>query len=748
MSILLVEAQHPEKGQAYAALTRYFPEEHIACATKLLQVSRRMATDTWDLLVVATRVFDATALDVLELFPRENQAPPMILLSKTGVDPIDMEMLHRGFHNLVIASEEGMARLAPLAQQVIACSRKVKERDQRYKDLEGFFTLTLEMLCILDMEADFQRFNPAFDFSLGYGAQELSNCNLFDLVHPDDRIAAHVWWKKLSEGQTDQSFCLRVQRKNRSYAHLLWNAAPVPDQGLIYATARDMSTSVEAERELRAKATHYHGMVDNLPFPVFTANKEGVIQTFNAVGEAEFGYRQSELFGVRFTKIFEGLKNISIVLKSAQKKSRTLELQANSKAGTLFPVKLHLNAFQEGKKTQYLGLIQKVQTTRHMEQNEWLAQHQRYRANQVESMKVVASSIAHDFSNLLSPMAGYTEIALADLDRLHPARESLNLVMAASTKARKTIENIYTRSKRHQPRASLDIQRAVANTLTMIDGLCPKHVEIVSQLESFDGVAVMADLSLINLLMFNLAQNSFEAIGEQPGRLEVTLKNVELQPRELIGAYHLKEGSYALLQFSDSGPGMEAEMVTKVVQPFYSKKPQAQHMGMGLTVCQKISKRLGGEMVIEGRGNPGLITKVYLPLVRQTMDNTSASRLKLLVVDDEREVTTMLKEVLERNDYNVTACNSGQEALDLFRNNVDSYDLVITDHRMPDISGIRVAEIMTHMRSNLPVILISGYGGEELENDMVASGVYKFLMKPVSTRSLLNVIKEATTVIN
>ena len=253
----------------------------------------------------------------------------------------------------------------------------------------------------------------------------------------------------------------------------------------------------------------------------------------------------------------------------------------------------------------------------------------------------------------------------------------------------------------------------------------------------------MADPNMISLMMLNIAQNTFEALGLQTGRLDIALERFELPVRDVTRFNNLKEGNYALLRFYDNGPGIGEKDLAHTLMPFFSRKNN-NHLGMGLTVVDKICRKLGGEVLVTGPADGGAVIEVYLPLIEEKPVEKPSGKLRILLVDDERDITNMLQGILERHHCQVTVRNSGSAALVHFKQDVDQFDLVITDQRMPDMRGTRLAEAVHVARPSIPIILISGYGGEELEHNLQDLGIRRYLMKPVSTKVLLETIHEVT----
>jgi CheY-like chemotaxis protein len=199
---------------------------------------------------------------------------------------------------------------------------------------------------------------------------------------------------------------------------------------------------------------------------------------------------------------------------------------------------------------------------------------------------------------------------------------------------------------------------------------------------------------------------------------------------------------------------MTGEVVERAFEPFFSTKDTSKSSGMGLAVVHGIVKSHGGTITVESKKNKGSRFTVYFPVVdkseqertseRETPGESRGRRQRVLLVDDESLVLMSVQRALERLGYEVDAVKDGPDALEVFCEDPDSFDVVITDQTMPKMTGAELAEELLHIRPDIPVILSTGFSETISEQEAKAMGVRDLLMKPATTKDLDAVIRRAT----
>jgi len=203
------------------------------------------------------------------------------------------------------------------------------------------------------------------------------------------------------------------------------------------------------------------------------------------------------------------------------------------------------------------------------------------------------------------------------------------------------------------------------------------------------------------------------------------------------------------LTVSDSGRGMESEVIKRIFDPYFTTKDTGQGTGMGLSVVHGILKSHGGMVTVKSEPAKGSTFYVYLPVIQEMSkpeDTDEAVPIqrgheRILFVDDEHALVEIAKDILERLGYEIVARTSSVEALELFRAQADRFDLVITDMTMPNMTGDKLSKEILKIRSDIPIILCTGYSERISEEKAKNIGIREFVMKPLVMKELAKTVR-------
>ena len=371
-------------------------------------------------------------------------------------------------------------------------------------------------------------------------------------------------------------------------------------------------------------------------------------------------------------------------------------------------------------------------------------------ARKMESIGTLAGGIAHDFNNILFPIMGHTEMLLEDIPEDSPSRNSLKEIHTATLRAKNLVKQILTFSRQERSELNLmKIQPIIKETLKLIRATIPTTIEIKQDIQTDCG-AVKADPTQIHQIVMNLATNAYHAVEETGGELNIRLKEVEFGDLDLFNP-DINPPKYARLSISDTGKGMDKDIIKKIFDPFFTTKETGKGTGMGLSVVHGIVKNMNGTIKVDSRPDKGTEFHIYLPLaeavIEQQQATNEASYIQngtehILLVDDENIVATVVKQMLERLGYQVTARTSSIEALEAFRASSDKFDIIITDMQMPNMSGDKLAFELTKIRPDIPILLCTGFSETMSEEKAFSMGIKGFLIKPIVLKDLSQKIRE------
>ncbi|OPY67185.1 MAG: Blue-light-activated protein [Syntrophorhabdaceae bacterium PtaU1.Bin034] len=394
-----------------------------------------------------------------------------------------------------------------------------------------------------------------------------------------------------------------------------------------------------------------------------------------------------------------------------------------------------------GGSRRIMGIVKDITEDKQLEE-------QRRQGQKMQAVGTLAGGIAHDFNNILAIIVGNAELALDDLSDLKGVRRNLERVVTASNRARELIKQILTFSRKTESqRKPVSLSSLLRETYDMLRAYLPTTIHMTLDIKARES-GIVADSTQVQQVLVNLATNAAYAMRENGGRLAITLSGITFRPDRPRPDLDMLPGRYAQVKVKDTGTGMAPEVQKRIFEPFFTTKETGQGTGMGLAVAYGIIKSHGGGITVESRPKEGSTFKVYLPL-HDSEENTEAARStgtsggkeRILFVDDEAPLAEMTGMMLERLGYRVTVATDPSEALNMFLEDSSRFDCVITDQTMPDITGVRLAEMMIEARKDIPIIISTGYSDAVSPAAAKSAGIRAFIMKPTTRKELAETIR-------
>jgi len=373
---------------------------------------------------------------------------------------------------------------------------------------------------------------------------------------------------------------------------------------------------------------------------------------------------------------------------------------------------------------------------------------QLFQLQKMETIGTLAGGIAHDFNNILTPIMGYTEMALEELSVESTLRYDVEQINNAAIRGKDLVQQILTFSREVDfDKNPIQMNLVVKEALNLVRASLPKSIEIKHNLNLNSGT-ILADSTHMHQIIMNLCTNAYHAMTQSGGVLNVDLQAVGLNKKLSNQFSHLKKGNYLKLEISDTGHGMDKNTVDRIFEPFFTNKEEGKGSGLGLSVVHCILSNYGGAMTFAIKPGKGSTFTIYLPQYSESTDPKIETSKKLtrgneriLFVDDEKEITYMGKKMLESLGYIVDIRSDCQSALRDFKANPEKYDLLVTDQAMPKMLGTELAAKMKEIRPELKVIVITGYS-ETFKNTLeTKNGISEIIYKPIILSDFSKVIR-------
>jgi signal transduction histidine kinase/ActR/RegA family two-component response regulator len=368
---------------------------------------------------------------------------------------------------------------------------------------------------------------------------------------------------------------------------------------------------------------------------------------------------------------------------------------------------------------------------------------QLHQSQKLEALGTLAGGIAHDFNNVLGAVLGYGELASAQATPGSAQRRYIDNIVLAANRARELVARILAFSRPGMGSArALVLQDMLNEVKSLAAAALPAGVRI--ELSAAAAPLVVAgDAAQLHQMLANLVTNAVQAVGSE-GRVVLRASPEEIREARDCTVGRLRAGRYARVDVADSGVGMNAEQVERIFDPFFTTKPVGSGTGLGLSLVHGIVLDHGAALEVASRPGAGTTFSIYLPLSEAAPEQPPApppavprgNGETVLVVDDEESLVHLAEEVLATLGYEPVGCVGAQQALRVFRAAPARFDAVLSDAIMPGTSGVELLAELRRLRPQLPAVLMSGYGGPDLQAQAQAAGAQAVLMKPLAAAEL------------
>ena len=516
----------------------------------------------------------------------------------------------------------------------------------------------------------------------------------------------------------------------------------------VLGIALDITQRRRAEAALRASEEKYHRFFEENLAGYYRMSAAGKLLECNPAFARMFGFASREEALERDLALLypspQGVQEF-IALVAGRKRLEQHSRSLCAKGGR--PIRVLENAIgafdDNGNLVEIRGFL--IDDSEH-----WRAEEQFRQVQRMDAVGRLAGGVAHDFNNLLTVINGYSELALKKLKETDPLHRDLREIVKAGEKAADLVQRLlaFSRQQPTEPRA-LDLNLVITDSARMIERLIGEDITFETRLQP-SLAAARADAGQINQILVNLAVNAKDAMPAG-GRLLIETADVEVTAVFAAARPGLVPGKYVLLTVTDTGTGMDTEVMQHIFEPFFTTKPPGEGVGLGLSTVYGIVKQNGGWIGVRSEPGQGTAFRIYWPQAQPGLAPAEIAPRSpeiqpgtetILLVEDQAQVRRIVGDVLQGCGYRVLMYEDGPSALRFVETDPTPIDLLLTDVVMPGMSGPELAERLRGLRPQLRILYMSGYSGDTIAKRGVRDPGVAYLPKPFSAATLSGKVRE------
>jgi PAS domain S-box-containing protein len=635
----------------------------------------------------------------------------------------------------------GVGSLFQDVTERIMSEKLLRESEERFRILFENAPLGYQSL---DANGDLIELNETWCKLLGYTKEEVLGKNFSDFIHPDFKEIFKENFPKFKSLGYILGIEFEMIKKDGSEIIVSFDGkiGHKKDGSFkqTHCILNDVSERKQTMDALRDSEKKYRTMMESMKDAAYICSPELRIEYMNAIMINRVG--RDATGEICHKAIYDQDKKCSWCVFDQVEKNELVEYEI------LDPNDNNYYVVSSSPIPHSDGTISKLTIFHDITQIKTIEENLR-QAEKMESIGTLAGGIAHDFNNLLYMIVGNTELALEDIPKWNPAYTHLEEIKSASLKAADIVKQLLNFSRKTDLKMiPIQAVTVIKDALKFLRSTIPSTIEIYQHLPE-DEIVILADSIQINQVIMNLCINASQAMEETGGRLDIIVKITTAETETAKGFEGLTPGKYLKITVADTGPGISPEIIHRIFDPYFTTQPIGKGSGMGLSIVHGIVKNHGGAISVVSHLDKGTTFRLLFPVVAeksvdetQTTDGVSLGKETILVVDDEQAITDMTQKVLEKIGYRVETSLNPLTALDLFQSKPDTFDLVITDMTMPQMTGAKLAQKLKEIRSDIPVIICTGHSSLIDEEKATQLGIDGYLMKPVFMAKLAKEIRK------
>lgn len=528
------------------------------------------------------------------------------------------------------------------------------------------------------------------------------------------------------------------------YAEVSLNHIPSLGKTALQAIVRDITERKMAESALKESEEKFRRIAERAFDVIVTVTPDGTLTYVSPSVERIFGYKPDQLLGknaFKFVKESEAMEVAELFNQISQGRYIERKCLHLRKADNTW-ADVEINAVPMLKNDSVYGgqaIIRDVTETKRLQELE-------SRAQRLETAGKIAGQVAHDFNNLLGPLVAYPELIRDMLPENHPARTFIDDMETASNKIANLNQQLLTLSRRGHYNQEVFNLNPLINQAVKDIGKLPESVTVELDLAP-DLMNIKGGSAQVYRVIMNVLTNARDAVGNT-GKIVIKTENVYID-KTLIGYTRVLKGEFVKVTIADTGNGISPENIQKIFDPFFTTKTtdKKRGSGLGLSVVDAVMNDHGGYIDLTSNVGQGTVFYLYFPTTHEAVSEVIDADIvggneSIMVVDDDDTQRTVLNNLLGRLGYRVSTCESGEQALEILKDN--PHDLLILDMVMPEgIDGAETYRQALRTNPSQKAIIVSGFSETGRIREARAMGASAFVKKPINMKSLASAVRKA-----
>jgi len=520
---------------------------------------------------------------------------------------------------------------------------------------------------------------------------------------------------------------------------------------LLKQLANQVSIAIQ-QSELYQKIREQAALIDIATDAIFVRDLDNNILFWNQGSERLYGWTAAEVLGKTANELFneESTSQLAENLQIAGEKGLWQgELEQVTKSGKEIRVASRWTLVRdESGQTKFILVVNSDITEKKQLEKQF------YRAQRLESIGTLASGIAHDLNNILTPILTVSHLLplkFRDLDE--QTKQMLEILESSANRGASLVKQVLSFSRGQEgQRVILQIKHLLSEVINIANRTFSKSIQISANIPRMELWTISADATQIHQVLMNLIVNARDAMPNG-GSLTISAENRYLDENYAAINLEAQVGFYVIVSISDTGMGIPPELLERIFDPFFTTKEVGQGTGLGLATVMGIVKNHGGFVRVYSEMGNGTQFQVYLPASEERLSQPILEEKLpigngelILIVDDEATIRQIAKTSLEKYNYTTLFASDGIEALALYAQHQKEISVVLIDMMMPNLDGLTTIRAMQIMNPQVRAIATSGLAANS--QLALSVNVKTFLLKPYTLEELLNALHEAISTTN